>query len=592
MRKILIGCLVLAVLFSTAVYAQTTAATAVSGYNAGSYEATVPSMKGDLTVKVTVDANAIANVEVIESVDTRVIADAAINTIPGKIIAGQTLAIDTVAGATVTSGAILSAAAKALQEAGGDMDSLKKGEQKAALENGPDEEADIVIVGAGGAGLSAAIQAAKDSGLKVVVVEKLAYIGGSTRVSGGAIWTCGTEYNKAAGIDFDGDSLIEFMERRSGMELNRPLLKAVADVIPDTFNYLIDNGMPVNVTPQEYGTGHPDSALLTFSPDNSSGGEGGAQISDFLAEHAAELGVDIRLNTKATGLKMQDDAVVGVYVTDLEKEYAINASKVILATGGFTRNEQIIKELAPGFTNNIPFTGAGSNGDGLEMIKDLDPVIVGDGMMGLKCLNHNLGYYGSIGGLCNHPGVFFNKEGVRFANEKVFYSEITYPLNQQTDKVVYGIVDSTSTRIEDLDRAVEMGLVFKADTLEGIADATGVNKDAFLASAEEYRANKASGQDDALFGVANEKMASIEEAPFYAVPIRPGFIGSIPGPQVNEKTELLNSKGEVVPNLYVCGEMMYGNIFSKWYPASGTGVGGAIYTGAVSGINARIALSK
>jgi len=557
-------------------------------YTEGTWSAEVDAMKGKMTVTVTTTAEAIESVEV-EHVDTRVIATTAIDRITAAIVEGQTLAIDNVSGATVTSMAVKRGAEEALKQAGADIAALKTAEEKEVAVKDA-ETADIVIVGAGGAGLSAAIAAKNvNPDLNIVVLEKLAYIGGSTRVAGGVMWMRGTEYNTAAGIDFDPEYLIEFMEWRSEVEVNRPYVLNIGEQAADFANYLLENGVPLDTSTNSLG--HSESKLFSMSPADSSGGNGGAQVADYLYEHAVSLGVDVRVDSNVTSLIIEEGTVKGVNVEAIDSTYSINAAKTILATGGFTRNESLIEIYAPEYTNNIPFTGAGSTGDGILMTEELDTVVVGTDMMDLRGMNHNLGYYGSIGGLVNHPSLIVNKEGVRFMNEKMYYSEIGIEINRQTDKTVYGVVDSQSTRIADLDQAVELGYAYKAETLDELADLAGIDKEAFLNTVKVNNETKANG-NDAEFGTPNAKMVSIEAAPYYIIPIRPLFIGSIPGLKVTGEAEVVNSADTVIENLYACGELTFGNIFSKFYPASGSGVSCAVYSGAVAGEAAAEALSK
>ena len=561
-----------------------------AAYTAGTYVETVMAMRGDLTVEVVVDENAITSVKVLEHVDTPVIADAAIDVIPQAIVDGQTLAVDVVTGATLTSYAIIGGATQALRQAGADIDALRKAPDKEPVTTGSDEEYDVVIVGAGGSGLSAAIELRRDTELKVLVLEKLTYTGGSTRVAGGAIWMANTPRNEEAEINFTPEELIEFMEWRSETTLNRPYLTRVGEITGRVATYLMEQGAPFRE--DRHGVGYSGSNLFMLSIQNPGTGYGGGVLVDFLTDLSNDLGAEIRLNSKVTSLLTEGDAVVGVSVEGKDKNYNVMAKKVILATGGFTRNEEMIGELAPEYTNNIPFTGAGSTGDGITMTRDFNVEIVGTDMMNLKGLNHNFGYYGNIGGLVNVPGLLVNKEGVRFASERLFYSEMGIQINRQTDKTVYGIVDSQSTRIEDLEKAVEMGLVYKADTLEALADTAGVNKEAFLKTLADYEAVRASGEDDPDFGVPNDRMADISVAPFYAVPIKPLFIGSIPGLLVNAKSEVMTKSGDTIENLYACGELVFGNVFSKFYPASGSGVGFAVYTGAIAAESAKEAIQS
>lgn len=554
-------------------------------YPAGTYTATVQSIKGPMTVSVTLSEDAITDVTVVEHCDTEVTADVAIERLTKEIVEKQTVALDTVSGATGTSAALLYGAKTALEQSGADMTALTTRPEAPERTQGQEETFDVVVVGAGGAGLSAAAQAARDSDLNILVLEKLAYTGGSTRYSGGAIWMRGTEYNTE--YDFDAQYLIDFMEGRSDSELNEPLLTAVADSIPDTIGYYFEKGIPLN--PENGGLGYADSQLYLQSPDNE-----GAGVADFLAQLCVDSGVEIRTDSPVTSLIIEDGAVVGVNVAGPDSDYAVRADKVILATGGFTQNEDMIEEIAPNFTNNIPFTGPGGTGDGITMTRELNVPIVGEGMMHYKCLDRNYGYYGEIGGLVGLPSALFNLEGQRFCNEKMMYGELTYPLNAQTDKVAFGIVDSTSAAdsVEALEKAVELGLIYKVNTLEEAAEVTGMDVEALLASVEKYNADFASGKDDPDFGVPNSKMIPILDAPYYVIPIHPGFIGSIPGLLVNENTEVLNADGEIVPNLYACGELIFGNLFNKFYPASGTGVAFAVYSGGLAGKQVKAVLAE
>ncbi len=450
---------------------------------------------------------------------------------------------------------------------------MKKRTEKPALKEGPDENYDVVIVGSGASGLSAAIRIGAESDLKVLVLEKLAYYGGSSRAFGGGVWAMGSELNRNVGIDSTADEYIAFMEKRSGKSLDRALQTNLHDIAGSTFDYLVDHGLPVDITTPSLG--HPDSKLavpwalknaeLTYQTS-----EGGRDILESVAETARSLGVEIRTNAKVTSLEVEKGVIRGVAVEGLDSAYTVHAEKVILATGGFTRNRDMVKEFTPEYERVMPFTGAGSTGDGIEMTRFLEPEIVGDGMMGITGVNMNHGAYGLFGWLGWHPQIFVNKEGEQFGMESTFYSETLPLVNKQTDGMCFGIADSTNSAADVFEKAsgpyadshAASGVVVKANTVEELADILKIDKENVVAAAK-----------------AND----LTEAPFYGIRLFPLFIGSIPGLKVTENCQVVNRGGEVIPNLYAVGELTFGNYFNNIYPASGSGIGIALYSGALAG---------
>ena len=523
-------------------------------------------MRGDITVEVEVDDNSILSVDVVDHNDTEGIAEAAIDVIPEAIVSGQTLNVDVVSGATMTSYGILRAAEEAIKESGVDVALLKVAVEKAELVEGSEEEYDVVIVGSGASGISAAIRLGREENLNILVLEKLAYPGGSSRVCGGGIWAIGgSVLNENVDVDSSADEYIEFMETSGGAALNRDLMRRIHGVSAETFDYLIDQGLTVNV--ENKSLGHPDSQLpVAWSSYNATAkyneGYGGKEIMDLMIDVALNNGAEIRVNSKVTSLVVEEGAVTGVEVEDSEKRYTVNAKKVILATGGFTRNAELINELAPEFASVFAFTGGGSQGDGITMTRDLDTVIVGEGMMGLMGYNPNYGYYGPEGAIARIGQMYINKEGVQFGVESAFYAQRLRLLNNQTDHMAYAISDQENRDVEGLENGVAKGLVKKADTIEELAAQLDVDAEAMIATAMEN---------------------GLEAGPFYAMEVRPLFIGSIPGLKVTENTEVVNSNDEVIPNLYAVGELIFGNTFNDYYPASGTGMGVSVYSGAIAG---------
>ena len=528
------------------------------------FSATEASMKGDIEVFVTLEGDAIVRVDVLDVVDSPVIRDAAIDSICARVVEQQNIEVDTVAGATVTSSAVLRGISDALEAAGVDTTPFQKGsDATASKDKADDEEFDLVVVGSGMAGMAAAIAAGRE-GASVLVLEKLAYVGGSTRVCGGGLWAMGSQANERVGADCSAEDYISFMSDWSApSELNTDLMNNIHDVSGETFDYLYDWGLPV--TASGYTLGNPQAKLTCFWSTAGVGSAwetGASGVADFMATRAEQDGAEIRTNSKVTGLVVEDGAVKGVEVEDLTSTYTVHAKQVVLACGGFTRNSDLIEQYAPDYTDAFAFTGAGSTGEGLAMAQELGAQVVGEGMMGLFGLNPGLGYYGEFGNLVWHTPITVNAQGELFGMEDAFYGKTLRLLLDQDGACGYGIADATSDVAERFEKATDAGLVSKYDTLAELADDQGIDADALAKTAEG---------------------AGVSQAPFYCVVKRPLFIGSIPGLKVDADCAVLDADGQPIEGLHAAGELIFGNVFDNAYPCSGTGVGTSCYTGTIAG---------
>lgn len=544
---------------------------------AGSYSATVKSMKGDMTVTVTVDETSILDIQ-LDTVDTaNVVGSVKTQMIP-EILENQTLNVDSVTGATVSSAAVKSGVKKCLEEAGADLsisfnaDATSKAEQKEA------EEATVVVVGSGAAGLSTAIMLKENGVDNVVVIEKLAYFGGTTSHSGGGAWAVGgTEFNQNTGFDYDADGLVQHLYAASGAEegsLNEALIKNIANVSKEVFEYYLNEAeVPFDIESISFG----DS--LNEMPVAWTNGSGIVLI-EKLVEQAKELGVDLRLNSRVTSLLSEDGIVCGVHVESRDAIYDIHADKVVLATGGFQRNQELVNEITPDFANTVPYTSAGSTGDGIVMAKELGAYTNGYTLGGMGGLGQQFGYEG-YGSYIWAPAIYVNKEGNRFFNERLHYSYHLEAIMGQTDGKAYGIGDSSSYAYKDMDLLVEMGYAVKADTIEELAEKLGVDATSLKNTVDTYVAEKEAGQEDSAFGVANEAMGSLTEAPYFALKMDGVSFASLAGLVADENCHIVKEDGTWIENLYGAGELVSGNILQGRYAGSGSQVGAALYEGKI-----------
>lgn len=544
-----------------------------SALNPGTYTVTVDSIKGTMTVAVSFSESAITDVHVLECNDSDVIKDVAIASVSARIVEQQNIEVDGATGATFTSLALKNAVSQAIELAGGDVAAFEKGSDAVAEKaQGETEEFDLVVIGAGAAGLAAAITAAREEAApSVLLLEKQAFVGGCYRVCGGGMWAMGAPINEWVGQDCTTEELVKFMQGRSGdNEIDVELWGNIHDISSDVFMYMIKQGVAVN--PLTWTLGNPNSQIPCFWTSRHADIAWEDVVSGWSdQEHliAERLGVQTRLNSRVTELVVTDGAVTGVVVEDGQSIYQVNAKKVIIATGGFTQSSEYRDEYAADYADAFAFTSAGDTGDGITMTRDLDVPVVGEGMMGLMGLNPSLGYYGEFGSLVWLPQVDVNAEGEKVDIANTFYGDTLALICQQTDGVVYGIFDATSPVAERLEKAVAAGYATSYGTVEDLAADKGIAVDACVASCKD----------------------AVCQAPYYCLEIRPLFIGSIPGLKVDSTCHVLNSAGEAVENLYAAGMVMFGNVFNVAYPSSGTGVGVSHYTGAIAARDAVAAIA-
>jgi len=448
-----------------------------------------------------------------------------------------------------------------------------------------DKEADYVVVGGGAAGLMTALELSTKG--KVILLEKMPALGGTTIRSKGYLWSVDSSINKSTGKGLTGEELLNYYKEKAGAtNFNEPLFQKMIDVSGEAVDSLIDKGMPFNKEKLVPGTpNYPELLCLTVD------GEGPALVAKF-KELLEENNVEILMNTAAMDLIVKDGEVKGVVAEKDGKTFNILSQRTILATGGFVRSSELMEEYNKEFVDNIPFTGVGSTGDGIVMAKKADAQLVGDGVLGIWGMNEDYGYVGDIGSLVRQTAFYINKDGNRFVNEKRYYAEVHKELNKIQDKLSYGLFDSSNPDlVANLEKANIENLSIKADSIEELAEKLNVDVENLKATVDQYNEDYKEGKNGE-FGISNAVMTPILKAPFYAVDVRPTIIGTIKGLKVNENTEVLNTKNEPIPNLYATGELIIGNFINNEYPSTGSVVATAIYSGKIAADSASQGITR
>ena len=573
-------------------------------YTAGTYTATAQGMNGEVTVSVTFDNSSIKKITIDKHQETVGISDAAIKQIPEQIIKMQSLAVDTVSGASVTSKAILSAVSSAVEQAGGDVDTLKMSKMQAKAGKTVQKTADVIVVGGGGAGLSAAIAACQNNA-KVILIEKTALLGGNTIRAGGPYNAVDPE--RQANVQPASEAAMKSLERLLKVSPKNDLHKKYQDQLQkelDAYkaqkpNHLFDclalhilqtydggdyagkiefiekmcseslnaaewlesNGLVWRDTIVTVPGGLWPRAHV---PQNAAG-------SDYINTNkklAEKMGVEIILNCKGESLIKKDGRITGVKAVQSNgTQVILNAKKaVVLASGGFAASKEMRKKYNSLLNENLGTTNNPANtGDGITMAEKVNANLIG--MEYIQCLPLGNPETGGLNGWIGGIGVEYyyqvNKSGKRFMAEDGRRDVMTKALLEQPGSFSYVIADSHVTFKDgknlwgdDVEKLVADKKIFRADTIEDLAKQIGIDPTVLKQTNDAFNKAVEAGKDNefgrSLFG---QKM---DKAPFYASPRMPTVHHTMGGIEINLDTQVLDKNGNVIPGLYAAGEVTGG----------------------------------
>lgn len=566
-----------------------TASTSLAEMTPGTYTAEATGNNGPVSVAVTVDEQAILSVEVTGHSETAGICDTPIAAIPAAIVEQQSVAVDTISGATNTSTAILAAVTAALEQAGADIAAFSTVQEKEFVlsEDVEERSADVIIVGAGGAGLAAATTV-QQAGGSYIVVEKMAMIGGNTARSGSTLNAADPERQQKLELTANIQEVYDAVEAEPVSEAHAALQQKVKEQLEayvasgetyifdspelhalNTFDAgdrvadlelietMCNNALAARTWLSDLGCEWTETVYLTIGglwPRSMNAKEGPSGIINALKKNVPDDA--IMLNTKATELIVEDGKVTGVkaYDTVSGQQYALYGN-VILATGGYGANAELVAQL-----HSIPelmtSNAASSTGDGMLMAQEIGAALTG--MDKIQIHPHGNPQTGALqshfaGSVTN--SIYVNKEGRRFTEETGRRDTISEDTLEQTDHIMFSIYDAR-TASEASDSAVEMGNAYKADTLEELAQLAGIDAQGLVEEVAHYNEMVAAGEDTDFGKKAVE--LKIEEAPFYCVPLSPTIHHTMGGLKIDTDARVYNEAGEVIDGLYAAGEVTGG----------------------------------
>ena len=509
---------------------------------------------GPVEVEITATADRIYGIRVLNHQESDGIGTEAARLLPGKIYESQSLLVDSISGATISSDAIKEAIVNALSSGGFDPEVFMVEVAAAApVERTPVTlDCDVVVVGAGGAGLTASVLATQQ-GQKVILLEKMPFVGGNSLRAEGGMNAAGTNLEKELGLD---DSTVEnFTEDtlRLGHYLADPeLVRTLAENSSDAIEWL--KTVDATFTGVK-ATGGCEGRKYLHQP------EGGVAVGEYLVAklktQVEKLGIDVRVNTKATEILMDNGQAVGVLAEDAEHIYTINAKSVVLTTGGFGANFELMASFDPSLANAVTTNHSGAQGDGIMMAQaigadtvDMDQiqlhptVIQSDGSLVSESFR-------SLG------AIVVNTQGKRFVNDLAGRDVVSQAELKQPDGYCFIIFDQNLVDHLALSkRFIDGGYTISGKTYEELAKNMGLSAEAqqnFVNTMNTWNQSVANGIDEE-FGRNNGMDDDLSTAPYYAIKIAPGIHHTMGGIKINTSAEVIDTDGNVIPGLFAAGE--------------------------------------
>ena len=566
----------------------------------GDFTGTAKGFGGDVSVTLTLTDGAITGCTAEGKDETQGVGSEAIAKMPGEIAESGSIAVDGVSGATITSTAIKEAAAAALTAAGLNPDDYKTAVENNATAEDSTVDADVVVVGAGGAGMTAAITAAGE-GKSVVILESQSMVGGnSVRATGGmnagkTVYQDENEFGESAGVEktlktaaekyadnetitalaktvseqwaayqanptgyFDSVELMELDTMIGGKGINDPeLVETLCANSADAIDWLDEHGITLHNVSSFGGA----SVKRIHRPVNAEGKtvSVGSYMIPLLEENCKKAGVQILLNTTANEILTDaNGAAAGIKATGSTGEtVTVNAKAVVLTTGGFGANLDMVVKYKPELKGFMTTNAAGIQGQGIEMAEAIGAATVDmDQIQIHPTVEANTAAL-ITEGLRGDGAILINEEGQRFIDEVGTRDVVSAAEIAQTGSYSWLVVDQAMVDASSVIQGyIKKGYTVTGETYEELGKAMGVDAAAFAETMDKWN-GYVEAKNDPDFG-RTSFANPLNTAPYYAVKVTAGVHHTMGGLKINANTEVLNEKGEVIPGLFAAGEVTGG----------------------------------
>ncbi|MFL8968939.1 flavocytochrome c [Helcococcus kunzii] len=511
---------------------------------------------GDVKAMVTIENGEIKDIKVEAGKETPTIGGAASEKLAEQIVKSNSTKVEAVSGATMTSNALIEAVNQAIKAAGLNPEDLKA---KEVAEDKLDlnQEADIVVVGAGGAGLTSAIKAT-EAGKKVVIVEKAGNTGGNTNRATGGMNAAETHYQKEAKIE---DTVEQFIAdtMKGGHDKNNPeLVKTLAgnsskaiDWLDSIDAKLSDVGLAGGATNKRQHRPVDDKGKILSV---------GTYLVEKLTKKAEDLGIKIIYSAKVDEILMDEDKVAGVTAETKDGKLTVKAKSVIVASGGFGGNDALVSKYRPELKGYVSTNAPEIQGDAIAFLEK-----VGADFVDMDQIQTHPTVVQKDGSLISESlrgdgAILLNKEGKRFTDEMQTRDYVSNKINEQTDKTAWLVVDQQMfEKSKVVSKYVDKSLLVKADDFAGIAKVLGADAKTVEKTLTDWTSYIKAGEDKEF----NHKnldavLSDLAKGPYYVGPVGPGIHHTMGGVKIDTKAQVLNKEGQPIKGLFAAGEVTGG----------------------------------
>ena len=556
---------------------------------------------GTIVVKMTVESHEISNIVVVSQSESS-FAQEALNEMVARALQKQGLLsvdVDGVTGATLTSTGVIDAVNMAILAA--------QGKDPATKKTYTDGTCDIVVVGAGGAGLTAAVEAASHGDLRIIVLEKQGILGGNTNYSTGGINAAGTEAQQALGIS-DSPDLFYDDTMTGGKQMNIPsLVRSLVENAAPTVAWLSSLGVDLS----DVGLMGGSSVKRTHRPKG--GTAIGAHLMKVLKEASAKANIEIRTSNKVTGLLTNGGAVTGVTVQNADgSTYRLQAKAVVIATGGFGANLQMVTSYQPSLTGFATLNHPGATGDAFDWLKAVGGSTIQMDYIQIhptaEAENHIL----ITEAVRGNGAILVNHDGMRFVNEMDTRDVVSAAILAQPSRIVGNaserseIVGNASERSEIVGNASERSgeaflifdhavrqslasietyanqhLMVEGADIASLAEKTGLPGNALATTLARYTAFYQAGEDEDFGRSSTQMTAALDTPPYYAIRVKPAIHHTMGGIRVDADMHVLRNDDTPVPGLFAAGEVTGGVHGAN--RLGGNGVADIVVNGKIAG---------